>query len=197
MKKEYSKTNCFTPQDLTDSMHHDKVKLIAVDPNTTFHDWDKLENEYLKVLTVVNSKHIFTVDINRNNGNSMWLQDSRDVIETEQVLVLPLYHNNSSAFWKELQPQGIPPVGIQDIKLQELYKKRGGSYQQRRSNSGDITMKLHPKQSSKKSPSNPKRPGRKGPNNLALFTTTRKCQPRTPKRTRLMMNNNREVLSSE
>jgi hypothetical protein len=125
MKKEYSKTNCFTPQDLTDSMHHDKVKLIAVDPNTRFHDWDKLENEYLKVLTVVNSKHIFTVDINRNNGNSMWLQDSRDVIETEQVLVLPLYHNNSSAFLKELQPQGIPPVGIQDIKLQELYKKRG------------------------------------------------------------------------
>jgi hypothetical protein len=126
MKKEYRKTNCFTPpQDLTDSMHHDKVKPIAVDPDNTFHDWDKLENAYLKVPTMINTKHIFTVDINRNNGNSMWLQESRDAIETEQVLVLPLYHNKDSTFWKELQPQVIPPIGIQDIKWQELFKKWG------------------------------------------------------------------------
>jgi hypothetical protein len=124
MKKEYRKTNCFSPQDLINGMHHDKIKPITVAPDA-FQDWDKLENNYMKAPVQVNVNHIFTVDINRNNGNSMWLQVSSDAIETEQVLVMPLYYNNDAQFWKDLAPQTIPPCGIQDIKWQELYKKWG------------------------------------------------------------------------
>jgi hypothetical protein len=125
MKKEYRKTNCFTPQDLINSMHHDKVTPISI-PANAFCDWDKLEDTYIKAPTgVTKINHIFTVDINRNNGNTMYLQESSDSPETELVLVKPLYHDNDATFWRELQPQVIPPVGIQDIKWRELYKKWG------------------------------------------------------------------------
>jgi hypothetical protein len=125
MKKEYRKSNCFTPKDLIDSMRQDKVKPIEVG-HGTFRDWDKLENGLIKAPTgVTNANHIFTVDINRNNGNSMWLQESQEAPETELVLVLPLYHNSDATFWREQQPEAIPPAGIQDIKWRELYKKWG------------------------------------------------------------------------
>ena len=85
-----------------------------------FADWDKMEDAYIKALTgETKTNHIFYVDINRNNGNLMFLQLSDGSIETKLVLVRPLYHNQDATFWKEMQPQLLPALGIQDIKWRE------------------------------------------------------------------------------
>jgi hypothetical protein len=123
MKKEYRKTNCFTPQDLLNGMRHEKVDPLMV-PADAFRDWDKLEEPYIKPPTgVTKANHIFTVDINKNNGNTMQLQVSDTAPETELLLVKRQYHDNGAQFWQDLQPDVIPPVGIQDIKWNEMFKK--------------------------------------------------------------------------
>ena len=126
MKKVYRKSNCFTPNDIVECMVHPKVEPVMVAAGD-FADWDKLEDEYIKAPTgETKTNHIFLVDINRNNGNSMYLQESDGSVETELVLVRPQYQNQDDAtFWKELQPLVIPALGIQDIKWRELYKKWG------------------------------------------------------------------------
>jgi hypothetical protein len=111
-------------------------------PIDAFRDWDTLENKYIKAPTGINKNHVFTVDINRNNGNSMFLQPSLNGPERELHLVLEEFHDNGTEFWKELQPELIPPVGIQDIKWNELYKKWGSLSHRTRGNNGGITVKL-------------------------------------------------------
>jgi hypothetical protein len=125
MKKQYRKCNSFTPDDLVESIKgNDKVDPFMV-PEDVFKDWDTLENEFIRKPPAgnTNSNHIFTVDINRNNGNSMFIQESDGCEEKELKLVKKQYLLNDAAFWKQQQPQAIAPVGLQDIKWKELYSK--------------------------------------------------------------------------
>jgi hypothetical protein len=128
MKKDYRKTNSFTPGDVYNSIKaagNSKVEPIMV-PLDAFKDWTTLQDVYIKAptnQTTVN--HIFYVDIDKNNGNSMWVAKSEGREETELKLVKPPYCDNDAAFWNELQPTTIDPVGLQDIKWRELHDKWG------------------------------------------------------------------------
>ena len=125
MKRLYRKSNCFTPNDIVECMVHPKVEPVMV-AEDDFADWDKLKDVYIKAPTgETKTNHIFLVNINRNNGNSMYLQESDGGVETELVLVRQQYHNEDALFWRALQPTVVPPLGIQDIKWRELYKKWG------------------------------------------------------------------------
>jgi hypothetical protein len=125
MKREYRKCNSFTPEDLVNSIKgNNKVDPVMVDDDT-FGNWDKLEDVFMKRLPSGNTtnNHIFSVDINRNNGNSMFLQEANGAVEQEFKLVKPAYVDKDAAFWTQQQPEVIPPVGLQDIKWKELHHK--------------------------------------------------------------------------
>jgi hypothetical protein len=129
MKKQYRKCNSFTPEDLIESIKqgdNDKVVPFMV-ADSDFKDWDTLENELIKKLPGGNTSanHIFTVDINRNNGNSMFLQESEGAVEKEMKLVKTQYLLHDADFWRQQQPVSIVPPGLQDIKWKELYHKWG------------------------------------------------------------------------
>jgi hypothetical protein len=66
---------------------------------------------------------IFSVDINRNNGDSTFLQEDNGAVEQEFKLVKPAYVDKDAAFWMQQQPEVIPPVSLQDIKWKELHHK--------------------------------------------------------------------------
>jgi hypothetical protein len=115
MKKQYRKVNSFTPNDLLESIRgNNKVDPFMV-TDDVFKDWDTLENTFIKKLPAGNttSNHIFTVDINRNNGNSMFLQQSDGSIVKELKLVKVEYQQaqHDADFWRQEQPTTIPPVG--------------------------------------------------------------------------------------
>jgi hypothetical protein len=125
MKKQYRKVNSFTPEDLLDSIKGN----LKVDPfmitATAFKDWDKLEDQFIKRLPGGNTttNHIFSVDINRNNGNSMFLQESDGSDEKEFKLVKEAFILHDAAFWEQQQPLPIAAIGLPDIKWKELHHK--------------------------------------------------------------------------
>ena len=89
-----------------------------------FGNWDALEDVHMKAPTgETKSNHVFYVDINKNNGNSMYLQQSDGSVEQEVVLVWQAYHDHDVNYWRSLQPQPLPLVGLVDIKWRELNKK--------------------------------------------------------------------------
>jgi hypothetical protein len=125
MKKEYRKTNCFTKEDLIASINHEKVEALLVSEDT-FVDWDALQNKHMALPTgKVTSNHVFTVDINRNNGNSMAFQECDGSAVVEKLMIKRAYRDNDSTFWNELQPTVLPPIGLQDIKWIEMHDKWG------------------------------------------------------------------------
>jgi hypothetical protein len=125
MKKEYRTTNCYTKEDLIASINHDSVEATMVPPET-FRNWDALQNKHMAVPTgKVTSNHVFTVDINRNNGNSMAFQECDESPITEKTMVKPAFRNEDATFWNELQAAVIPSVGLQDIKWIEMHDKWG------------------------------------------------------------------------
>jgi hypothetical protein len=127
MKKQYRKVNCFTPEDLINSIEgNTSVSPIMVDASV-FKDWDTLENTLIKKLPAgnTNKNHVFTVDINNDNGNSMSVQVADgDVVATVR-LVKNQYLLQDDAFWKQQEPAAIPAVGLPDIKWKELHHKWG------------------------------------------------------------------------
>jgi hypothetical protein len=125
MKRQYRKCNSFTPEDLVNSIKgNNKVDPVMV-PDDVFKDWDKLEDGLIKRLPGSNTtnNHIFFVDINRNNGNSMFLQEANGAVEKELKLVKNEFVDNDAAFWNMQRPDAIPPIGLQDIKWKELHYK--------------------------------------------------------------------------
>jgi hypothetical protein len=125
MKKDYRKTNCFTKEDLIASINHDKVEAITVSPET-FVDWDGLQNKHMALSTgKVTSNHVFTVDINRDNGNSMAFQECDGSDVEEKLMIKKAYRDKDSTFWNELQPTSIPPISLQDITWIEMHDKWG------------------------------------------------------------------------
>ena len=125
MKRNYRKSNCFTPDDLFQQIHHEQVEPIMVGPDF-FGNWDALEVIHINAPTgETKTNHVFAVDINKNNGNSMQLQVSDGSVESELLLVRQEYHEHDVQYWRSLQPQPIPAVGLVDIKWRELNKKWG------------------------------------------------------------------------
>jgi hypothetical protein len=126
MKKDYRKSNCYTPQDLVACMTHQDVEPIEVTADA-FYDWDKLEKAHVSEPTgEVKANHIFTVDMNVDNGNTMVFRISDKTGEpTSKVLVKKAFRNSNTQYWLNLKPTPIPPVGIQDIKWQTLHKQWG------------------------------------------------------------------------
>jgi hypothetical protein len=127
MKKQYRKVNSFNPEDLLNSIKgNEKVDPFMVDDDV-FKDWDKLEDVLVRKLPGGNTtkNHIFTVDIERNNGNSMFLQESDGSDEKEMKLVKPPYLQHDDAFWQQQQPTTIAPIGLVAIKWKELHHKWG------------------------------------------------------------------------
>jgi hypothetical protein len=125
MKMVYRKSDVFTPQDLVDCMQHEKVEPIMVPPEA-FVDWNGLENSFIDPPSGhIQANHIFQVDINVDNGNSMVIQ----IADHEPTVVIQLvksdYRLHPTQFWKDQTPATIAPPGIQDIKWQELYFKWG------------------------------------------------------------------------
>jgi hypothetical protein len=103
MKKQYRKVNSFTPEDLLNSIKgNEKVDAFMVDDDV-FKDWDKLEDVFVKKLPGGNTtkNHIFSVDIERNNGNSMFLQESDGSEEKQMKRVKPLYQQHDDALWQQ------------------------------------------------------------------------------------------------
>jgi hypothetical protein len=122
MKRQYRKCNSFTPEDLVQSMQGNaNVEAFMVED--VFKNWDTLEDTMIKRIPSGNTttNHIFTVDINRNNGNSMYLQQANGSDELELKLVKPPFLVDDDAF--KQQPSPIPVVGLQDIKWKELHDK--------------------------------------------------------------------------
>jgi hypothetical protein len=125
MKKQYRKCNSFTPEDLVASIKgNDKVDPFMIAPDV-FKDWDKLEDAFIKRIPGGNTttNHIFSVDINKNNGNSMFLQESDGSNEKELQLVKQEYILQDAAFWRQQQPMNIAALGLPDIKWKELHHK--------------------------------------------------------------------------
>jgi hypothetical protein len=128
MKKDYRKTNSFTPEDVLNSIvaaGNNKVKPVMV-PDDGFKDWNALQDVAIKPpLNQTKANHIFYVDAEKDNGNTMWVSrsDGRDVIAMPLVKVG--YREEDCTFWTEQEPATIDSVGLQDIKWRELHDKWG------------------------------------------------------------------------
>jgi hypothetical protein len=124
IKKDYRKSNTFTPKDLTTAVSHEHIDAMFVDYHTTFRDWDAFQNLVMKPTVGINVNHCFTVDIDVNDGNSMHMMThhtatkgtNQQVVLTDQLL--------NTAHW-ELMPELIPPKEMLDIKWLELFDKWG------------------------------------------------------------------------
>jgi hypothetical protein len=128
MKRQYRKTNSYTPDDLLDAIKGNDNVLPFMVPDGTFKDWDLLENELIRKPPPGNtsSNHIFCVDINIDNGNTMIIHDNHGGEEEKRIkMVKTPYCTSDAAFWIQRQPTIIPPVGLQDIKWNEMHKKWG------------------------------------------------------------------------
>jgi hypothetical protein len=125
MKKQYRKSNCYTPQDLVECMKHADVEPVAVTADV-FYNWDALENEHIALAAgEVKSNHIFTVDMNVDRGNTMTFQVSDKGDKSSMVLVKKDYRFSDYYYWLDIKPEPIAAIGIQDIKWQTLHKQWG------------------------------------------------------------------------
>jgi hypothetical protein len=122
LKKGIRKENIYTPEELFACMNKaNDVEAIQV-PEDGFHDWDTWENQFMAAkIQKTNSYHIFEVDAERENGNKMYTRTHDGAHEEEQWVVKKDYRGDSE--WFKSEPSVIQPIGIQDIKWIELYKK--------------------------------------------------------------------------
>ena len=125
MKKEYRKSNVYTPVDLEGSIKHDLVDTVTVD-HTAFRDWDTQEDGIIERTKDIKAHHCFLVSANRDNGNTMYMEsDNNSGREVARQLVKPMARDND-VLWQTLEePEVIPPAEVLDIKWKELYNKWG------------------------------------------------------------------------
>jgi hypothetical protein len=124
MKREYRKSNVYTPSDLVTSIQHEMIDVVMVDGNT-FKDWDKQEDAIIERTKDIKPNHCFLVSANRDNGNTMYMERANGIgNEIATQLVKPLAR--SDEYWLTIgDPEPIPPVEVLDIKWKELYDKWG------------------------------------------------------------------------
>ncbi|CAB9505274.1 unknown protein [Seminavis robusta] len=127
MKKGYRNSNIYLPADLVESMKHKQVTPVWCDANV-FFDWDSGEDKYLTRPTKVKSYHVFTFDIDKDDGDTLTKMYSHNINQKiRQNMVKKEFRGKDKAFWKGVTQtlDRIDPVGIQDIKWRELYDKWG------------------------------------------------------------------------
>jgi hypothetical protein len=122
LKKHVRHENIYTPEELFISMNKaEDVEAIQV-PEDGFCDWDSWENQFMSPkVAKTNSYHVFEVDAERENGNKMYTRTHDGAEEVEQWIVKKDYRDNSECF--KTDPKIERPIGIQNIKWIELYKK--------------------------------------------------------------------------
>lgn len=121
MKYDYRKMNCYTPPELIDIINrHPQVNAVPMKP-ADFCDWDSLENKLVKRADDILKNHVFTVL--HSNSNTMMMQEYAGATVQQQELVRMQYQNVD---WKPLfKLEMLPPIGLPDIKWNELYSKWG------------------------------------------------------------------------
>ena len=119
MKKEYRKTNVYTPKDIIESLdNHEDITAKMVN-EFSFLDWDKVQNIYLKVPVDVKKNHVFTCY--DTDPTRIHMQEYHGAPTTTQTL---LKKNVEVDWWKHRPPHCEAP-GLQDVKWIELHKKWG------------------------------------------------------------------------
>jgi hypothetical protein len=84
------------------------VKALLVPPET-FRNWDLLQNKHMAAPTgQVTSNHVFTVDINNNNGNTMSFQECDVAPVTEKVMIKKAFRDQDATFWRQLEAAVLP-----------------------------------------------------------------------------------------
>jgi hypothetical protein len=119
MKKCYRKSNTYSPKDLMSSIDHPLIHTLMM-PEDGFKDWFSLEDLYFDAPKGETEKnHCFTVDIDRDNGNTMYFQeyDSTESPETSLQLVHEEFHDKDMTWWRNIpKPTTLTPPGLVDIK---------------------------------------------------------------------------------
>jgi hypothetical protein len=121
MKYDYRKMNCYTPADLISIVNqHPQVNAVAMKPSD-FHDWDALENKMIKKAEEILKNHVFAVMA--TSPNTILIQEYAGAPVNRQHLVKKQYE---AVDWKpHFKLQVLPPLGLPDIKWNELYVKWG------------------------------------------------------------------------
>ena len=121
MKYDYRKMNCYTPAELIAIVNeHPQVNAVAMAPSD-FKDWDALENKMIKKADDILKNHVFSVMA--TSPNTMLIQEYAGAPVVRQELVKRQYH---TVDWKlHFKLQVVPPLGLPDIKWNELYLKWG------------------------------------------------------------------------
>ena len=121
MKYDYRKVNCYTPAELIAIVNrHPQVNAVAMEPSD-FRDWDALEDRLVKRADDILKNHVFTVMA--SSPNTMMIQEYCGAPVSRQVLVRKAFQ---TVDWKPLfKLQVMPPLGLPDIKWNELYAKWG------------------------------------------------------------------------
>ena len=121
MKYDYRKMNCYTPSELISIVNqHPQVNAVAMEPSD-FQDWDSLENKMIKKADEILKNHVFAVMA--TSPNTMLIQEYAGATVTRQQLVKKQYQNVD---WNpHFKLQVLPPLGLPDIKWNELYVKWG------------------------------------------------------------------------
>lgn len=125
MKKDIRKTNVYTPKQLLQSIKHKQVTAVPVD-SSVFKDWDALEDKHIrKAAGLINTNHMFEVNIDVDNGNSMTFREAHGYKDTVVKMVKKEFVSSDKAFWLSLTNTltTLKPTGIQDIKWKELHDK--------------------------------------------------------------------------
>lgn len=126
MKKHYRKANIYTPNDLMKALRHDQVEPVQVG-NSSFQDWDALEERFIRrPVGVINRNHMFEVNSQVDNGNSLTVAEAFGYNSSALRLVQAQYLLKEADFWKQLPTTTLTtlkPTGIQDIKWKELHDK--------------------------------------------------------------------------
>lgn len=124
LKKDYRKSNVYTPKDLEASVRHDHIDSILVDPHTTFRGWNAHQDLVMKATVGINVNHCFLVSINKENGNSMLMETHHNSGTVKSQRVVTTQHLKNTEHWTTM-PELIPPSEMLDIKWIELHDKWG------------------------------------------------------------------------
>ena len=91
LKREYQKSNNYTPKDLTTCINHPLIDTVMIDGNT-FRNWDNQQDVSIDRPKDIKPHHCFLVSSNRDqHGNTLYIQAANNIgLEMAKQLVMPL-----------------------------------------------------------------------------------------------------------
>jgi hypothetical protein len=123
MKKNYRKTNCYTPKQLLQFVgeSNEDVELVDVmNGGGGFKDWDKYQNIYMKAPDSIQTFHVFTVSSLQPN-RLVCQEASGYPAHYDDNIVRKQFRDQPWASDLQQELDDIPPPGIKDIKWITLY----------------------------------------------------------------------------